>query len=179
MELIDTILNRRSVRQYNNTDISEGVLNDILEAGLLAPSSRNKRPVEFVAVKDKSILKSLSKAKSAGSSMLADASCAIVVIGDSEKSDVWVEDCSIAMTYMMLRATELGTANCWVQIRRRETENGTLSEMYIRELLSIPDKYGVLAVLSIGMSDKTPTPHTVSEVDFSKVHEDFYKDRRL
>ena len=33
----------------------------------------------------------------------------------------------------------------------------------------------MLAVLSLGMSDKTPTPHTVSEADFSKVHKDFYK----
>lgn len=131
MELMDTILNRRSVRKYNGTDISENVLHDILEAGLLAPSSRNKRPVEFVVVKDKSILKSLSKAKASGSSMLADTSCAIVVICDSEKSDVWVEDCSIAMTYMMLRATERGVANCWVQCRQRKTENGTSSEIYI------------------------------------------------
>ena len=175
MELMDTILNRRSVRQYNGTDISEGVLHDILEAGLLAPSSRNKRSVEFVAVKDKSILKSLSKAKSAGSSMLEDASCAIVVIGDSEKSDVWVEDCSIALTYMMLRTTELGVANCWVQCRRRETENGISSETYIREHLHIPDKYGVLAVLSLGMSDETPRLHTTSEADFSKIHKDVYR----
>ena len=179
MDLSEVILRRRSVRKYNGEEVSDGALHKIIEAGLLAPSSRNLHPVEFITVKDKSVLSQIARAKTAGSSMLKDTSCAVVVIGDAEKSDAWIEDCSIAMTYMMLRATERGVANCWVQCRRRETENGTSSEMYIRELLNIPDKYGVLAVLSLGMSDESPRPHTISEADFSKVHEDLYKKGRL
>lgn len=119
MELMDAILNRRSIRRYSGAEVSDAALHDILEAGLLAPSSHNLKPVRLVTVKDKAVLKQLARAKTAGSGMLEGASRAVVVIGDSEKSDAWIEDCAVAMTYMMLRATELGVASCWVQCRNR------------------------------------------------------------
>ena len=98
MELLETILNRRSVRKYNDKEVGGETLQSILEAGLLAPSSRNLKPVEFIVIRDKAMLHQLARAKTAGSGMLKGASCAVVVIGGSEKSDAWIEDCSIAMT---------------------------------------------------------------------------------
>ena len=130
MELLETILNRRSVRKYNDKEVGGETLQSILEAGLLAPSSRNLKPVEFIVIRDKAMLHQLARAKTAGSGMLKGASCAVVVIGGSEKSDAWIEDCSIAMTYMMLRATELCVANCWVQCRNK------ISQQKIGEPLS-------------------------------------------
>lgn len=209
MELSEVILGRRSVRTYNGKEVSDEALHKIIEAGLLAPSSRNLRPVEFITVKDKSALRQLARAKTAGSSMLKGASCAVVVIGDAEKSDAWIEDCSIAMTYMMLRATELGVANCWVQCHGRISQqkrgkplsdviedviktngqapseqlvaqriaenagdkNNLSSDEFIKLLLDIPEKYSVLAILPLGMSDDTPKPHSADEADFMKVHE--------
>lgn len=215
MELMETILNRKSIRKYSGEEVSDVALHDIIQAGLLAPSSRNLRPVELITVSDKAVLKQLARAKTAGSGMLEGASCAVVVAGNSEKSDVWVEDCSIAMTYMMLRATELGVANCWVQCRNRisqQKKGEPLSEIvedaprsktaepsenlvaqriannandkdnlssdeFIKQLLGIPDNYSVLAILSLGMTDEAPKPHTKDETDFSKVHNNSYKAR--
>ena len=47
--------------------------------------------------------------------MLAGADSAVVVIADPEKTDVWTEDCSIAMAYMHLAADSLGLGSCWIQ----------------------------------------------------------------
>ena len=102
MELMDTILKRRSIRKYTGEDIPEETLRQILQAGLLAPTSRNLKPREFYVVKDKDTLRKLSAAKSAGGGMLAQCSAAIAVFGDSEKADTWVEDCSIAMSFMIM-----------------------------------------------------------------------------
>lgn len=87
MDLYDVILKRRSIRNYSAEPIPEEKLRRIIEAGLLAPTSRNRKPCEFYAVRDKAMLKSLSEVKPAGGAMLADCAAAIVVMGDSDKSD--------------------------------------------------------------------------------------------
>ena len=119
MALIDTILKRKSIRKYTDDTIPEDKLNKILQAGLLAPTSRNIKPCEIYIVKDKDVLKKLAGAKKAGAGMLTGCNAAVVVLADSEKADTWIEDSSIAMSFMMLMAEEQGIGNCWVQIHMR------------------------------------------------------------
>ncbi|MEJ2242146.1 MAG: nitroreductase family protein [Candidatus Bathyarchaeota archaeon] len=52
MKCIDQILSRRSIRKFKDEDVSEEVLNNILEAGRLAPSATNNQPWYFVVVRD-------------------------------------------------------------------------------------------------------------------------------
>ena len=103
MELMELIMKRRSIRRYTDAEVSEQTLKLILQAGLLAPTSRNLKPCEFYLVRDRETLKRLSGAKSAGAGMIADCAAAVAVFGDAEKADTWVEDCSIAMAFMMQR----------------------------------------------------------------------------
>lgn len=170
MELSEAFINRRSVRQYSGEEIPQEKINSILQAGLLAPSSRNHRPCEFIVVRDEDMLKRLSRAKTSGSAMLADADCAIAVIADREKSDVWIEDCSLAMIYMHLKATELGLGSCWVQCRLRTSYCGTSSEEYVRELLSFPENYSIEAILALGVLQTPMKPHSLDELKTDKIH---------
>lgn len=151
MDFIDLIEKRHSIRSYKNESVDEELLNKIVDCAKLAPSSRNKKPCDYIIVKDKETLAKLSEAKAAGSQMLKDAGAAIVVIGDSEKSDVWVEDCSIAMTYLHLAAVNYGLCSCWVQIRKRNAANCEDSGNYVKKLLGINTPFEVLAVLSVGV----------------------------
>lgn len=153
MDFEKLLLTRHSIRSYRNQKISDDILEKLISMAKLAPSSRNKKPCDFIVINEKSVLEKLSLAKAAGSQMLKDAAAAIVVIGDSEKSDVWIEDCSIAMTYLHLAAVNLGLGSCWIQIRNRQTKNGEDSGAYIKELLNIKDKDQVLAVLSLGIPE--------------------------
>ena len=169
MALIDTILKRRSIRRYTNDTIPEDKLNKILQAGLLAPTSRNFKPCEFYVVKDKSVLEKLSKAKKAGAGMLADCNVAVVVLGDSEKADTWTEDSSIALSFMMLMAEEQGIGNCWVQIHLRSDADGNDAEQNVREILAVPEKLRIVGILSLGIPAENAEPHTIDEADMSKV----------
>ena len=170
MELLQIMKNRRSIRKYTGDKIPTDQLKMILQAGLLAPSSKNLRPVEFIVVEDKNTLKKLSKSKQAGSGMLSDASCAVVVIGDTRKADAWVEDCSLAMGYMLLMAENLGIAACWVQERLRKTLLRKDSGTYVKELLEIPNDYEVEAILSLGIPKKSEDPRTWDETEQNKIH---------
>lgn len=175
MELSTCLVNRRSVRKYTDEPLTQREISAILEAGLLAPSSRNRKSAEFIVVVNKKHLEILSAAKAAGGRMLKDAAAAIVVIGNSALSDAWIEDCSIAMTNMMLKATELGLGNCWVQCRNRysdiDTANGKKSaDENVRELLHIPEGYSTLAMLSLGRSAEFPEPVNTENLEFHKIH---------
>ena len=169
MSLIDTILKRRSVRTYTDEEIPEEKLEKIVQAGLLAPTSRNRKPCEFYVVKDKEILEKLSKSKSSGSAMLKNANCAIVVFADSEKADTWIEDSSIALAYMDLMANELDVGSCWCQSHLRFSEDNEKSEDVIRKIFSKDDQYRVVGILSLGIADNKPESHKLSEIDESKV----------
>lgn len=170
MELIQIMKNRRSIRKYTGDKIPNDKLNLILQAGLLAPSSKNIRPVELIVIEDKGTLKELSKSKQAGAGMLSDASCAVVVIGDTRKADAWIEDCSLVMGYMLLMAEDLGVAACWVQERLRKTFFRKDSGAYVKDLLAIPDYYEVEAILSLGISQAVEEPRTWDKTEQNKIH---------
>ena len=53
MNLIEIMKKRRSIREYTNEDIPPEIINDILKAGQLAPSSKNIRPIELLLIEDK------------------------------------------------------------------------------------------------------------------------------
>ena len=170
MELMDIILKRRSIRKYKNDDIPEEKLEKILQAGLLALTSKNRKPCEFVVVRDAETLLKLSKAKSGGAEMLSGCGCAVVVLGDSEKADTWIEDSSIALAYMDLMAAEQGIGSCWCQMHLRSSSDGKDAEANVRDILSLSEKYRIVGILSLGIPESEATPHTLDEADFTKVH---------
>ena len=142
----------------------------IIEAGLLAPTSRNRKPCEFYVIMDKALLKALSEVKPMGGAMLKGCSAAIVVMGDSDKADTWIEDSSIALSYMQLMATDLGVGSCWCQIHLRASRDGSDAESCVRGLLSVPDSFRIVGILALGMPENEPAPHSAEDADWSKVH---------
>lgn len=59
----------------------------------------NRKPCEFVVVRDKNTLRKLEKSKKLAGSMLSECNTAIVVFGNSEKAGTWMEDPSSFFTY--------------------------------------------------------------------------------
>lgn len=143
---------RRSCRRYTEEKISDEQMRTILESALLAPTGRTKRSCRFLVVDDKEMLGKLASAKAHGSKMIKDASHAIVVMGDTSITDIWIEDASIATTFIQLMAEELGLGSCWVQIRNRcQDEDKTVSSGdYLKELLGLPEHLDVLSIVALG-----------------------------
>lgn len=168
--MVELLKTRRSIRAYKDIEIEDDKIKLILKAGLLAPSSRGKRPWEFIVVSDKSILEKLSKCRTKGGGpFLKNASKAIVVLANTNETDVWVEDCSIAAILMQMEAHELGIGSCWVQVRNRMHDDNKTAENYIKELLKIEDNYSVECILSLGYSEEKKKSYDESNIDWSKV----------
>lgn len=170
MELLEFMYNRRSVRKYTGEEIPAEKLDMVIKAGLLSASGRRAKPWEFIVVKKKETLQKLSECRTGAADMLKGADCAIVVISQAGKTDVWVEDCSIAMANMHLMADSLGLGSCWIQGRLREAANGRTSEEYVKELFGVPEDYNLEAVLSLGMPENKPAGYSEEDLLLDKVH---------
>ena len=170
MELMDVIYKRRSVRLYTGVDIPEEKLDMIISAGLMAPTSRDLKPCEFYVVTNRDVLLELAGAKAAGGSFIKGAAAAIAVFADAERADTWIEDSSIALSYMNLMAEEQGVGSCWVQIHLRKGADGSDAEANCRRILDVPDNYRIVGILSLGMPSGEVKPHDPPEIDMNKVH---------
>ena len=171
---IDLLRTRRSVRQFQDKEVEKEKVDLLIEAMLRSPSSRGLNPWEFVVVRDPEILKGLSTAKPHGASFIKNAPMAIVVCADSSKSDVWVEDCSIAALIVHLAAADLGLGSCWIQLRKREHDAQTTSEQYVQKLLGLGENLAVEAVIAIGYGKEDKPGHSQSSLLYEKVSYDRY-----
>ncbi len=168
MEFFEVLRKRRSVRRFQNRPVPRELVEKLLEAAFLSPSSFNKRPWHFIVVDEREKLKALSKAK-LGASGLATAPLAVVVTADESRSDVWIEDASIAAEHIQLAAFDLGLSSFWVQIRNRMHDESKTAEDYVRELLAIPENYRVLCIIGVGYPAEKKPPHGDGVVEWEKV----------
>ncbi len=167
--MIEILRQRRSIRKYQARAIGAQELEVIKEALLRSPSSRGINPWTFIFVDGKDLLQKLSKAKEHGSEFVKDAALAVVVCGDESKSDVWIEDCSIASIVAHLTAQSLGLGSCWSQIRNRMHSKEESAENYVQQLLRLPKNLKVLSIIALGVPAESKTPIARDQLDYAKI----------
>lgn len=116
-EAMHNLITRRSVRKYSSQQISDELLDQILEAGLYAPTGMNRQNIIMVAVRDSETRDLLSKLNAAVMGSDRDpfygAPCVIVVLGNAETYPV-VENGSLVLGNLMNAAHALGLGSCWI-----------------------------------------------------------------
>jgi nitroreductase len=175
--MIDMLRTRRSIRKYEKKPIDKVSLEILKEALLRCPSSRGINPWMFIFVDDRQLLDKLSMSKKHGASFLKDAAIGIVVCGDDTKSDVWVEDCSIASIVVQLIAQSLGLGSCWIQIRKRDHSTHKTAEEYIQELLGLPMNMKVESIISIGYPAEIKKPIPLEKLEFEKIRHNTFVEK--
>ena len=150
MSFLDLANERKSVRKYERKQIEPEKVEAILEAMRLAPSARNNQFWHFTAVTDLDKVRDM--AEKMGHSFALDASCIIVVsysnscvMTNGHRNDSI--DGSIALTFGMLEATELGLGSCWI---------ASYKEDAVREMLGLPETDTIPAILIVGYSAEDP-----------------------
>ena len=172
--MINLLRTRKSIRKYVQKPIESKTIEVLIEALLRSPTSRNGKSWEFILVDDRELLANLSKAREQGSHHLRDAPLGIVVCADSTKSDVWVEDCSIAAILVQMTAHAFGLGCCWIQIRNRKHTETMSAEQYLQGLLGLPEHIKVECMVSIGYPNETKNPVPDSELAYNKVKHNHY-----
>jgi nitroreductase len=172
--MIDLVRQRRSIRKYQQKPIEAEKIKLLKETLLRSPTSRNFHPWEFILVDDRDLLNKLSDAKPHGNAFLKEAPLGIVICGNSEKSDVWIEDCSIASILVQLTAQSLGLGSCWIQIRLRPHNDRQSAETYIQKLLNLPPLIKVESIISVGYAAEERQPLPAEELLEDKIHHNHF-----
>ena len=166
----DLLKNRRSIRKYLPTAVEQDKITLITKAALMSPSSKRSNPWEFIVIQDTETLQKLAGCRPHGSQFLAESPLGIIVTADTTKTDVWLEDASIAAIIMQLQAQDLALGSCWIQVYGRNKDDETTTESYIRGLLDIPEHFAVLSIISIGYPNEERKPYDEGKLAVDKIH---------
>jgi len=165
MDAIEALYSRRSIRTYNDKEISSYDVETILKAAMSAPCAGGGNVCHYIVVKDKDLLKEVLKYHQYAH-MLLQASVAVVVVADPALEKYpgrWPMNSSASTENMLIAATALGIGSCWVGIYPvEERMNG------LRTIFGIPDSLVPFAIVSLGYPAEKKKPH--GELDTSIIH---------
>ena len=153
-ETIKTLIERRSVRSYNNKKVPKEAVEQIVLAGEYAPSGMGKQQSKIVVVENEKEVSLLSKlnAKVMGtdSDPFYGAKTVIVVFSNSE-SHTCVEDGSLIMGNLMNAAHSLGVCSCWIHRAKEVFE--FVEGKKLKQKWEIPESYVGIGHCIIGYTD--------------------------
>lgn len=169
MDIYETIKTRRSVRSYRDNPVPEEALKKILGAARLAPSAHNAQEYKFVVVQDlekrKAIVKAASEQKFINEAPVIIAGVSLNpthIMGNDVPA--YAVDLAIALDHITLAAVEEGLGTCWI---------GAFSQEEVRRILGIPEKYKIVALLTLGTAYDDPGIKSRKNLKELVCYEDF------
>lgn len=157
--MYEKLLTRRSVRKYKDGQITDAELDQVLQAGLYAPTAKNNQKPVMVAVRDKETRDKLSKANAAIMGVETDpfygAPCVIVVLADPA-FPTWIDDGSLVMGNLLNAAHALGLGSCWINRAREYYDTAEGKELLKK--WGVPESYRGIGNVILGYPDEEPAP---------------------
>lgn len=163
MDLFEILQKRYSCRSYIDKDIDDKILHKIINYASFSPTAGNLQPWNIIVIKNKEKRNSLSIA-SLNQTWMSQAPIHLVILGNLEyikkfykvKGELYcIQDCAAFTENILLLATELGLASCWV---------GAFDENMVKRELEIPDNFKVYAIITLGYT-REKNPNTKKRYD--------------
>lgn len=153
MEFKEVVKNRYSCKKYSDRKVDRAKLDEILEAGRLAPTAKNLQEQHIYVVESEENLAKIDKA----TPCRYGAQTVLVVAFDKnnvftypgDKRDSGVEDASIVATHLILAAADAGVDSCWVNFFDPDK---------LAEDLGLPENEEILMILDIGYAAEGAGP---------------------
>jgi nitroreductase len=151
MDLIQTILTRRSIRKFKQETIPPELIEQLIRAGMYAPSARNTQPWYFIVTEKREKLDALSEIHPYAR-MMKEATLAILVCGDLnlEGSENYIiQNCSAATQNILLAAQSLGLGAVWLGIQPRNKRINSMKEFF-----HLPEHIMPVSLIAAGYPDE-------------------------
>lgn len=153
MEFSEVVKKRYSCKKFDGKKVEKEKINEILEAGRLAPTAKNLQEQKIYVLESEEMLAKVDKL----TSCRYGASVVLVVAFDKnnvftypgEKRDSGVEDATIVATHMMLAATNAGVDSCWINFFNPDDA---------KKELGLPDNEEVLMIMDLGYAAPDTKP---------------------
>ena len=171
VEFDEIIKTRRSIREYDDREVSEEDIMKILKAGMQAPGSRlGAEPWEFVVIRNRETLAKIGEIKP----RVTNAPVAIVLVANIEGSfykTVWQQDMGAAAENMLLEAVNLGLGGLWNGVAPEEERLAKIGEIIGIDDISDLKPY---CVITIGYPAEGWENKFMDKFDESRIHYEKY-----
>ena len=155
MGTYETILNRRTIRRFQQKPVAKDILKKLVAAARVAPSASNIQPLEYLIIDDPGLLPQVF-VSTAWAGTIAPrgtppegqrpVAYIIVLVNDTIKNEQYYKyDVGAAIENMLLTALEAGIASCWL---------GAIKKDALRESFSIPKHFIIDSVVALGYPDE-------------------------
>ncbi|WP_455537997.1 nitroreductase family protein [Terrisporobacter sp.] len=153
MEFTEVINNRYSCKKFDGKQVDREKLNQILEAGRIAPTAKNLQEQKIYVVESEEGLAKIDKVTpcryGASTVVVVAFNKNNVFIYPGEKRDSGVEDATIVATHMLLAAKNAGVDSCWINFFDPEV---------VAKELGLPEEEEVLMMLDLGYAAEGAKP---------------------
>jgi nitroreductase len=150
-DILNLIKARRSIRKYQDKEVSRDLIEKVLEAARWAPNGANLQPWQFIVVTNKELRAKIGKHAKfyfIKSHHVSEAPCVIVILGSPDKGNFYIIDCALAGGNMILEAQSLGLSTCWI---------GAFDEEKIKDVLNIPQELRIIGLITLGYAAESPS----------------------
>lgn len=161
MDLISAIEKRRSIRKFLDKEVNINTVKEIIRLGTLAPTACNRQGWRFIIITDKEIMNKIKN--NGGALFIPHAPVGILILYNKFTNNIEypdnVQSASACIENMLLAATNYRLATCWI--------NDLPKKSYLHKLLGIPNRYDIVAYVTIGYPAYQPkeVPRKYATID--------------
>ncbi len=176
MEVLELINSRRSVRLWHNQEVSNEVIDKLVDAGRWAPSSSNKQTCKFLVIRSREDIEFLGERLGGGIGFAHAAPVFILVLIDMRRYRLPHErhlaylDGAAAIENILLVVHSIGLGACWLSW---SVSKSTETKVY--ELFNIPKYMLPVSVIALGYPRAIPAPPSRKEIKSFLVYDHFQK----
>jgi nitroreductase len=160
---VDAIKTRRSVRKYEETEVSEDQVKQVLESARYAESWANKQGWHILVIRNAETRAKIAEAieGNPGARAVGQAPVFLAVCmdpaasGDMNGKPYYMTDAGILMDHLMLTAADLGLGTVFI---------GAFDEDKVRSVLSVPEQYRIVGLTPLGVPAKMPGERPRNEI---------------
>ena len=186
MDFKTLLINRRSIRDFQEKDVPLSVIKEILHDTCLAPTARNLQPCRFIIIQNREIIKRLSdeskknilsdilqnpaspmkqlesRFRDESFNVFYNAPCLVLFIGSRDASFLDV-NCALTVSYFMFSATSRGLGTCWIG------SGGNIRDRKVLNEIGVPEDCRIVAPVVIGYPTTVPPASERHTPDIIKV----------
>lgn len=166
-DFINRMIEKRSCKNFKSDPVPEEMINDIIQAGLYAPTGMGQQSPIVVAITEKKTRDALAKLNASiigmpeGADPFYGAPCVLIVLA-KKSIGTYVYDGSIMMENMLLAADSLGLGSCWIHRAKEEFEKEDM-KMFLKKL-GVQEEYEGIGHCIVGYK-KTPLKEAAPRKD--------------